>query len=85
VDLNNTQVLCGHVPYHDLVHGTVAMWAIVEGNRPKKPEKAAQLGFTEELWETVEQCWSEDRNARPGAEAINSRLTEAVPFWYMRE
>lgn len=61
------------------------MGAIVEGDRPEKPENAARLGFTNELWEIIEQCWSEDRNARPGVEVIHSRLHDAAPFWRMRE
>lgn len=61
------------------------MVATLEGIRPEKPESAERLGFTEELWETVEHCWLEDRSARPGAEAVHSRLNDATPFWYMRD
>ena len=42
------------------------MGEIVEGGRPEKPEDILRLGFTEELWGTIEQCWLEDREARPG-------------------
>jgi len=59
--------------------------AITEGNRPKKPERLALLGFSDELWRTVELCWSEDRNARPGIEYIRSSLNEATVFWYMKD
>jgi G:T/U-mismatch repair DNA glycosylase len=55
---------------------------IMEGVRPRKPEGAKHLGFSNELWRTVEQCWLEDRNARPGAEEILSSLNEATAFWY---
>ena len=53
----------------------------MEGVRPRKPEAAEQLGFSEKLWEIVEQCWLEDRNARPGVEGILSCLNDAVAFW----
>jgi hypothetical protein len=58
---------------------------IMEGVRPRKPEGAKHLGFSNELWRTVEQCWLEDRNARPGAEEILSSLNEATAFWYLRD
>ena len=61
------------------------MRAIVEGDRPEKPENVGRLGFTEGLWETIEQCWLEDRNARPGVKVVHSRLGDATPFWHMRD
>ena len=50
-----------------------------------KPEGARRLGFNDELWRTVELCWLEDRNARPGVEDVLSCLNDAATFWYMRE
>ena len=61
------------------------MNAIMEGGRPGKPQGAARLGFSNELWRVIELCWSEDRNARPGIEGITSCLNEATAFWCMRE
>jgi hypothetical protein len=58
---------------------------IMEGVRPKKPEGAKRLGFSNELWGTVELCWLEDRNTRPTVEDILSSLNEATAFWYMRD
>jgi hypothetical protein len=58
---------------------------ILEGVRPKKPDGAKRLGFSNELWRTVGLCWLEDRNARPSAEDIISSLNEATAFWYMRD
>ena len=53
------------------------MLAILEGDRPEKPENAMRLGFTESLWETVEKCWVEDWSARPDVNDILSRLSVA--------
>ena len=53
------------------------MRAILEGDRPKRPKNAAHLGFTESLWETVENCWVQDRGARPDVKYILSRLIGA--------
>jgi len=57
----------------------------MEGVRPRKPEAAKRLGFSDELWETVELCWLEDRNARPEVEVIPPRLTSAAWFWHTKE
>jgi len=63
----------------------MAVSAIMDGVRPRKPQDAKQLGFSDELWIIVEQCWLEDRDARPGIESILSYLNNATTFWYMRE
>jgi len=77
-------VLCGHIPYHDFPDDIAVIVAVMEGVRPKKPENAAHLGFTEELWDTVKQCWLEDWKARPGVEDILSCLNGAPPSWQTR-
>jgi len=59
----------------------MAVNAIMEGVRPNKPEGAKQLGFSDDMWRTVEQCWLEDRNARPRVDEILSSLNDGVLFW----
>ena len=59
--------------------------AIAVGLRPQKPEGVKRLGFSDELWRTVELCWLEDRNARPVVENILFALNEAKTFWDMRD
>ena len=56
----------------------------MEGVRPMKPEEGKWLGFTDELWKTVEQCWLEDRDARPSAEDVLSSLDKAMLFGWIR-
>jgi hypothetical protein len=58
---------------------------ITGGIRPEKPAGAKRLGFSDELWKTVELCWLGDRNARPSVEDILSALNEATAFWSMRD
>ena len=77
-------MLCGHIPYHDFPDDIAVIVAVMKGVRPKKPEKAAHLGFTEELWDTVKQCWWEDRNARPVVEDILACLNGAPLSWHTR-
>jgi len=57
----------------------------MEGIRPKKPDEAKRLGFSDELWRTVELCWLEDRNLRPGVGDIFSSLNDAAAFWHVKE
>ena len=78
-----TQVLCGHHPYLEFESDIFVVHKIMEGVRPKKPEGAKRLGFSDELWKTVKQCWLEDRNARPGVGAILSSLNASVEFWWI--
>jgi hypothetical protein len=59
--------------------------SITGGIRPKKPEGAKRLGFSDGLWRTVERCWREDRNARPNIASILSSLSEAKAFWDVRD
>jgi hypothetical protein len=58
---------------------------ITGGIRPEKPEGARRLGFSDDLWRTVELCWLEDRNARPSVGDILSSLNEATAFWDTRD
>ena len=60
------------------------MNAITEGVRPEKPEGAKHMGFSDDLWRTIELCWLEDRNARPRVEDILSCLNNSSEFWYRR-
>ena len=78
-------MLCGHHPYLEIQSDILAVNAITEGVRPRKPEGAKRLGFSDELWRTVELCWLEDRDVRPRVENILSCLNDATAFWYMRE
>ena len=79
------QVLSGHYPFYDIASGPLIVNAIIEGVRPAKPDDAASLGFNDELWKIVEQCWREKRAERPNVEEISSCLNDATAFWYMRE
>ena len=78
------QVLCGHKPYVEITSDVSLMNAIMEEVRPEKPERAACLGFTQNLWRMLEQCWLEDRSARPSVEDILPCLNDAALHWDVR-
>ena len=78
-------MLCGHHPYVEVQSDIMVVIQIMEGVRPMKPEEAKRLGFSDELWRTIELCWLEDRDARPIVQDILSSLKDATAFWDMRD
>jgi len=72
------EVLCRRTPFDDLQNPNMIVVEIARGTRPKKPEDAASLGFTDELWGTLEQCWLADRGARPTLGVVLSCLSGAA-------
>jgi len=67
------EVLSGQVPF---VHSkeVIVMRKIIDGERPDRPEGAKGAWFTDDLWETLTQCWETQPGSRPGIEAVLERL-----------
>lgn len=57
----------------------------MNGEQPQRPDDAESLGFTDELWKVVEQCWSVDANLRPCVETMLSHLNHATWSWERRQ
>lgn len=55
--------------------------AIREGERPKKPENAEALGFSDTLWQMVRMCWNESPSARPAARELLHYLENDSNAW----
>ena len=79
------QVLCGKVPYWEIVNEPLVMQTITDGGRPQKPEAMENLGFTDQLWGLVERCWSVDVSARPDVKTVLSYLNYATWSWDRRQ
>jgi hypothetical protein len=58
--------------------------AIMNGDRPRKPEAVGRFGFTDELWESIQRCWSVDASARPDVGTILFHLDRATRPWKLR-
>lgn len=71
------QVLSGNSPLWDIMGVERLVYAIREGYRPRKPERARSLGFTDELWNILQQCWLAEASARPNVKEILSHLHRA--------
>ena len=78
------QVLSGNPPYWEIPNIGAVIIAIMNGGRPQKPEAMESLGFTNELWEIIQRCWSVDPGARPDVGAVLSHLHHATWSWERR-
>ncbi|KAF9779192.1 kinase-like domain-containing protein [Thelephora terrestris] len=78
------EVLSGKSPYWGITNQVRLMDAITEGYRPKEPDRAENLSFTDGLWEILQQCWLTDASARPDVRTILSRLNHATWSWERR-
>ena len=82
--LTTRQVLSGNSPFWNIKNSGRVIRAIIEGYRPKKPDAAESLGFTNELWKTTQRCWLADASARPDVRTILSHLNHATWSWERR-
>lgn len=69
------QVLVGESPFFPK-RKTEIVLAVLSGERPGKPESAAEMGITEPVWELLKGCWREDMKMRPEISEILTRLCE---------
>ena len=74
------EVLTGRVPFPRYT-GLVVMRKVVDGERPGRPQGAEAAWFTNDLWGTLEQCWSPQPNVRPTVEIIIECLERGSPTW----
>lgn len=51
---------------------------IIEGERPRKPEQAEDIGFSGGTWKFVKQCWNQDRGNRPTTEQAYKHFQRAA-------
>ncbi|KAF9647911.1 kinase-like protein, partial [Thelephora ganbajun] len=72
------EVLCGNVPYWDITREVAVIDAVMRGDRPRKPEGAENLGFTDELWRVVQRCWLANAGERPDVKDILFQLNHAT-------
>ena len=75
-----SQVLTGHRPFHHM-NALKSVPAVLRGERPEKPVGAESLGFSPELWELLQLCWSEMSSGRPTARRLFDQLSPASLTW----
>lgn len=73
------------MPYWETTGENAVMVAVVRGVRPKRPDAADSLGFTDGLWRVVERSWMADADTRPDVKTMLYRLTHAASAWNRRQ
>ena len=69
------QVLTGRCPFYPRKEGEI-MFAVISGERPRKPENAEEIGMMEVVWGLLKECWKDDRMARPTIAEVHRRFRE---------
>ena len=77
------EVLSGKVPFHQCKYykGIAAMWRVLNGDRPERPQGEGGLWFTDDIWNTLECCWKSAPRDRLSAEDVLHSLKKASMFW----
>ena len=74
------EVLSGQTPFTQW-KDWIVMRKVIEGERPMKPEGAEGAWFTDDLWETLIQCWETQPGSRPSGEVILECLNQVSGTW----
>ena len=70
----------GEIPFRGVRHMELG-YAVVEGLRPKKPENASTIGFSDSLWGFVQRCWDCDMKLRPKVTEVVKHLEKEATNW----
>ncbi|KAF9642959.1 kinase-like protein [Thelephora ganbajun] len=63
------EVLSGQAPFTPF-HHDVVMRKVIEGERPGRPDGPGGAWFTDDLWQTLNQCWVVQPKCRPSIGAV---------------
>ena len=74
------QILTGGLPFY-VMRETELVCLVVEGLRPKEPENASAIGFSDSLWDFVQRCWHGKIEMRPQAADLVAHLGRAAREW----
>ena len=77
------EVLSGQVPFGTQYTKYVVTSKIIDGERPVVPEGPERVWFTDDLWETLELCWSRQPEGRPTIGTVSECLARASPAWHL--
>ncbi|KAL0576999.1 hypothetical protein V5O48_004981 [Marasmius crinis-equi] len=68
------EVYTGSVPFAEVRNEGAVITQIVQGVRPKRPEKMT----SDSLWKIVKVCWQADQTARPKSRKVANALRELL-------
>jgi len=71
------QVLTGGIPFPGVQDSAVG-YHVLRGERPKKPEDAPDIGFSDLLWTFTQLCWHRAMESRPKVDEVVQHLRDAA-------
>ena len=74
------EVLSGKARFASCRDFTVSR-RVIEGERPGRPEGAKGTWFTDDLWRTLNLCWTTAPESRPSIEAVLECLERVSRAW----
>ena len=75
------EVLSGEVPFTRGCNNLMVMQKVLEGERPSRPHGAERVWFTDDLWNTLQMCWSPQPKNRPTIEVVFECLKQVSMAW----
>ena len=63
------EILSGQTPFVDHT-SAAAVWTILEGGRPTRPQGAQGERFTDDMWRILELCWQPKREDRISVRSV---------------
>ena len=54
---------------------------VLEDERPPRPRDSEKLGFSDDVWETLQRCWEKEPSARPSVDIVSACLKRAAETW----
>ncbi|KAF7984274.1 hypothetical protein HWV62_16128 [Athelia sp. TMB] len=83
------QILTGKLPYHKITEDTMVALVVAQRKQPERPSGKGCEALTDEYWNFIVSCWSNDPNKRHSAEKAQKELIrlrkEALGVTYDRD
>ena len=74
------EVLSGLLPFYQYPD-LIVVGKVVGGGRPERPQGARGAWFTDDVWETLERCWTPQPGNRPGIGDVLQCLEKVSRSW----
>ena len=71
-------MLIGTPPFARRVKAELAYKVMLEDEPLPRPRDSEKLGFSNDVWETVQRCWEKDPSARPSVDTVSACLKQAA-------
>ena len=74
-------MLTGASPFWGRGKTELACKVALDDERPLRPRDSEKLGFTDEVWESLQRCWEKKPSERPSIDAVSTCLEHAAETW----